>query len=226
MYDDIDEGRERAGTGSAPGTVAPSSGLSTLETLGQVYKQLQSSVGEFGLATLQLSTRGLASGSASDDSVYTSTENQLANLGAQRDALTSQVSALLEGAAFGGATLDTGQAQSLVARGRALIDRANRLAGRAGFQVSFRGSQPGQGEVLFGSGPGCSGLVEVATQDQGAGTIEHSVAVTGNDLPGSVGDNGIVPGVTYWYETVTITASGQEVDNNGGRCYSVTMPPA
>jgi hypothetical protein len=39
-----------------------------------------------------------------------------------------------------------------------------------------------------------------------------------------VGDNGIVPGVTYWYETMTVTKSGTEIDNNGGKCYSITVP--
>jgi hypothetical protein len=47
----------------------------------------------------------------------------------------------------------------------------------------------------------------------------------GNDLPGTVGDNGIVPGTTYWYETVaTAPSTGQQIDNNNGKCYSVTIP--
>jgi hypothetical protein len=50
------------------------------------------------------------------------------------------------------------------------------------------------------------------------------IVVQGNDIPGTVGDNGLQAGVTYWYEMVTTTASGTEVDNNGGKCYSVTMP--
>jgi hypothetical protein len=93
------------------------------------------------------------------------------------------------------------------------------------FTVWFDSAAAGQGMVLFGSGPGCSGLVETATQDQGAGTTSHMVQVRGNDLPGTVGDNGIQPGATYWYETVTVTHSGTEIDNNGGKCYSVTVPP-
>jgi hypothetical protein len=40
-----------------------------------------------------------------------------------------------------------------------------------------------------------------------------------------VGDNGIQPGATYWYEAVTVTKSGTEVENNGGKCYSVTVSP-
>lgn len=49
----------------------------------------------------------------------------------------------------------------------------------------------------FGSGPGCSSLVMSTTGDQRAGTMHHWLVVTGNDLPESVGDIGIVPGTTY-----------------------------
>jgi acid phosphatase type 7 len=93
------------------------------------------------------------------------------------------------------------------------------------FTVDFTSAKPGQSSVLFGPGPGCSGLVMTATGDQGAGTTRHWFVVTGNDLPGSVGDIGITPGTTYWYETVTMTGSGQEINNNEGKCYSVTIPP-
>jgi hypothetical protein len=78
--------------------------------------------------------------------------------------------------------------------------------------------------VLFGSGPGCLGLVQTATQDLGAGTTQHTVVVTGNDLPGTVGNIGITPGATYYYEVETVSASGTEIDNNGGKCYTVTVP--
>jgi parallel beta-helix repeat protein len=94
------------------------------------------------------------------------------------------------------------------------------------FSVVFNSTNPGNGMVLFGSGPGCNGLVETATQDQGAGTTTHTIVVKGNDLPGTAGDNGIQPGATYWYEFMTATASGPEIDNNGGKCYSVTIPAA
>lgn len=92
-----------------------------------------------------------------------------------------------------------------------------------GFAVTFTSAQPGQGYVLFGSGPGCQGLVETATRDLGAGTTTHTVLVTGNDLPGTVGDIGLTPGATYSYEVVTASSSGNQVDNNGGACYSFTV---
>lgn len=90
------------------------------------------------------------------------------------------------------------------------------------FTVRFASKAPGAGRVYFGSGPGCQGLVEVATQDQTPGTTLHTVTVTGNDLPGTVGDNGVQQGTTYWYETAASTRSREEIDNNGGQCYQVT----
>jgi N-acetylneuraminic acid mutarotase len=94
----------------------------------------------------------------------------------------------------------------------------------ASFTVRFSSQRAGQGEVYFGSGPDCLGLVEVATQDLHPGTAQHEVVVTGNDLSGTVGNNGILPGTTYWFETVTVTPSGMEVDNNNGQCYNVVIP--
>jgi len=94
----------------------------------------------------------------------------------------------------------------------------------ASFVASWSSSKPGQGEVYFGPGPDCSGLVEVGTQDLAPGTTTHTVQVTGNDLPGTVGDNGIQPGATYSYKLVTMSSSGVETDDNGGKCYSVTIP--
>lgn len=94
----------------------------------------------------------------------------------------------------------------------------------ASFVVSFASSAAGNGEVLFGPGPGCNALVEAATEDLSAGTVVHTIQVKGNDLPGTVGDNGIQAGSTYSFELVTQTANGVETDNNGGNCYTVTIP--
>jgi virginiamycin B lyase len=107
---------------------------------------------------------------------------------------------------------------------RPMVTSADGSGTSASFTVSFTSSASGQGYVYFGPGPGCSGLVEVATQDLHPGTSQHTVVVTGNDLPGTVGDNGIQPGVTYWFEAVTVTRNGTEIDDNGGKCYSVAVP--
>lgn len=92
----------------------------------------------------------------------------------------------------------------------------------ASFTVNFTSATAGQAEVYFGTS--CSGLVEVATNDTATGGRNHSIVVTGNDLPGTVGDVGITPGQTYYFEVVTITPNGNVVDNNGGGCYTVSIP--
>jgi hypothetical protein len=99
--------------------------------------------------------------------------------------------------------------------------RSTLLALTQGFAVTFYSQNPGQGDVLFG--PSCTALVETATRDSDAGTTTHTVLVTGNDLPGTIGDNGLVPLAVYWYEVQTVSPQGIETDNNGGKCYQVTI---
>jgi hypothetical protein len=93
----------------------------------QMYKQIDASVGQFGLTTLAASTRGIESGSSSDDSSYAQTESNLASLIAQRNALAADMISALEGAEFGGTPITEAQAHSLVARGQALLDAASAL---------------------------------------------------------------------------------------------------
>jgi len=89
----------------------------TLIGLGQVYKQLNAPVGQFGLDTLQISTTALASKSAGD-STYTTLENQLTSLGGQRDTLAGQIDALLLGAELNGTVVNEQQAKGLIAQGQ------------------------------------------------------------------------------------------------------------
>jgi hypothetical protein len=72
-----------------------------------------------------------------------------------------------------------------------------------------------KGYLAIGDGP---------NRPEGSLSPSRSVVVRGNDLPGTVRDIGILPGSTYWFETVTMTRSGIEVDNNKGNCYWVTVP--
>jgi hypothetical protein len=96
--------------------------------LAQVYKQIEAIAGQLGLASLQVSTRALASGSAGDDSTYAQLENQLISITGQRDALAAQIVGLLEGAAFNGQVIDKTQAQNLIAQAQALLNQVKTLA--------------------------------------------------------------------------------------------------
>ena len=93
----------------------------------QTYKQIDAAVGQFGLATLQASTRAIESNSAGD-STYSNIENQLISLTNERNALAAQMITALEGAEFNGQSISEQQAQSLVSQGQALIAEANALA--------------------------------------------------------------------------------------------------
>ena len=92
--------------------------------LSRMYKQLAACVGQFGLGTLGISTRALES-NASGDATYTQLENDLISFGNQRDALASQMIALLEGAEFNGQPFSDAQAQSLISQGQALLNNVS-----------------------------------------------------------------------------------------------------
>jgi hypothetical protein len=79
----------------------PNAALSApgVEQLGACYKQLNSSVGIFGTATLQASTKGIES-TSSDDHVYTNTERALTALDHARDSVAGAIKSALNEAAF------------------------------------------------------------------------------------------------------------------------------
>ena len=92
----------------------------TLIRLGQVYKQLNAPVGQFGQDTLQISTAALASNS-SGDATYNSLENQLIGFGSQRDSIAGQIDALLLGAEVNGTVINEQQALGLIAQGQGFL---------------------------------------------------------------------------------------------------------
>ena len=96
--------------------------------LAGIYTALESPVGPFGLATLTLSTRAVASGSAQDDSLYQRTNTLLVNLGTQRNALGATMIGLLEGAAFSGEAIPPPEAASFTVQGDALLRQVQQVA--------------------------------------------------------------------------------------------------
>lgn len=99
-----------------------------LRVLGQLYTQLMACEGRFALDTLTASTRGLLSGSTSDDHVYATTDAQLTALDNRRDALTEQISAALLGAAFDHRPVPGLEALALILRATVLLADAHHLA--------------------------------------------------------------------------------------------------
>ncbi len=60
--------------------------------------------------------------SSSDDGTYTRLEKTIAGWTARRDAIAEPMKGLLEGAAFGGQTIDESQANDLIDQGWDLLD--------------------------------------------------------------------------------------------------------
>jgi hypothetical protein len=112
-----------------PGFLAQSSRAhhGTLVKLAQEYSQIDAPVGQFGLDTLKISTTALAS-SSSGDATYSSLESQLAGYGLQRDSLASQMISAINGAEFGGQTLDEQQAKDLIAQADSLLAQVHTAA--------------------------------------------------------------------------------------------------
>ncbi|MDQ1392548.1 MAG: hypothetical protein QOF30_1525 [Acidimicrobiaceae bacterium] len=101
--------------------------LPAVQTLSQVYKQLNASVGLFGTATLMASTHALASASPAD-SHYTVIEQQLLGLGQRRDTLATAIKNELNAAEFNGTPISFGTALSQTIQAQTLISMAQRLA--------------------------------------------------------------------------------------------------
>jgi hypothetical protein len=94
--------------------------------LGLCYKQLNSSVGKFGTATLKAATTGIESTSPGDKK-YLATDKALATLGKSRDALAGVIKQGLENAAFNNTKIsDVGKLTSAC---QGLIGAAQVLAG-------------------------------------------------------------------------------------------------
>ena len=93
----------------------------TLRELGAVYKQINAPVGELGVATLKQSTTALEG----SDATYTQIENRLIALTRQRNAIASQMIAMLNAAAFEGIPINEDQADDLIQQGEDLLAQMN-----------------------------------------------------------------------------------------------------
>jgi hypothetical protein len=100
-------------------------GAAGVATLGDCYKQLNSSVGEFGTDTLQFATEGIESTSPGD-AQYLATDSTLVTLDQQRDQLAGVIKQDIENAAFSNTPISgvgalTGACQTLIGTARDLV---------------------------------------------------------------------------------------------------------
>ena len=101
--------------------------LQGTQGLAAAYQQLNSSVGAFATDTLIADSAALASGSASDDSVYQNEQASLARIATARDKLAAELKAILAAAANGVAPSRT-TIRSDLGRAQAILNRAHDLA--------------------------------------------------------------------------------------------------
>jgi len=99
----------------------------TLLRLGQVYKQINAPFGSLAQSTLTVSTFALISNSHGD-AVYSNLEARIASWTDQRDALTAQIKAMLEGAEFGGVAINEQRAKQIITAANALLNQASACA--------------------------------------------------------------------------------------------------
>jgi hypothetical protein len=94
----------------------------TLTQLAEAYRKINAPTGALGIATLTgLSTQALAG----DDSTYAALEAQIMNLTSRRNAIASQMIAMLENAAFNSQKIDEVAAKNLIAQAQALLNAVN-----------------------------------------------------------------------------------------------------
>jgi len=98
----------------------------SFSALARAYKQLNASFGRFAMGTLRASTKALASNDAGD-ATYILLEAQIQSLTAQRDALATQIKAVLDNAEFGGQPFTTAQAAPLITQANQLIAAARNI---------------------------------------------------------------------------------------------------
>jgi len=106
-----------------PATLAPA----YVTELGEVFKQVNSSVGEFGTYTLDASTHAVDSTTTGDDE-YLQTNQALASLDQDRDFLTAEIKSELVGAEFGHTVINQATARAQIGFANFLIASAYSLA--------------------------------------------------------------------------------------------------
>jgi arylsulfatase A-like enzyme len=89
--------------------------------LARAYKQINTPVGQFGRATLAVSTEALLG----NDQTYNRLENRLTSLGSQRDALAAQIIQKLEAAEFGNQRLDWPSTFQLLLQANQLLEQVS-----------------------------------------------------------------------------------------------------
>jgi hypothetical protein len=90
--------------------------------LARVYKEINAPLGALSRASLNISTKALASGDATNDAKYAAGEAFLAKVTDARDHLAEQIKSALDAAEFHGTPIDKKKARAWANEGDALVD--------------------------------------------------------------------------------------------------------
>jgi hypothetical protein len=104
------------------------SNLTTTQTLGDTYKQINAPFDLFAQCVLNVSTFALQA----DDATYASLESQITNLTSQRDTLATTIKNALNGAEFGATPIASSDAQNWINQAQSLISSCNALPQSSG----------------------------------------------------------------------------------------------
>ncbi len=229
-----------------PSALPPSvqSNLQSFEQLAAAYKQMNAPVGAFGQAALQGSTVALASGNTSSDTQYTTYENNLNQLTAQRNALATQIKSQLYGLEFQGAawtpttaTSETVQAHDITVQGQLLALSQNATSASFG-SVSVGTAAQIQTLTYNFSSPATLSVVNILTggqpgldyTDGGSSTCTAGTAYSsGQSCTVTVAFTPSVPGLRSG--AVTLYEQGTNIPlaiwylNGVGQSSAVTIDP-
>jgi hypothetical protein len=101
--------------------------VTTVETLGDMYKQINSPFDTFGQCILAVSTVALPA----DDATYASLEASITTLTSQRDALATTIKNALAGAEFGTTPIASSDASNWIAQAQSLLATCSLLQAQA-----------------------------------------------------------------------------------------------
>ena len=192
--------------------------LSTTQSLGQSYKQINAPFAPFAQCVLSISTAALQ-GNDANDATYTSLESQIASLIAQRNTLASSIIGALNAAEFGGTPVSSSSATGWITQAEALLTSCETL--QASLPVAGTGDAGTTGTGTGDAGASDAGAADTAAAD----AADAQVAETGAP------DAGAPKLVVYRVGNGTATLSGaaapvflDELTFAGALVTSIAMP--
>jgi hypothetical protein len=150
--------------------------LSTMESLGDEYKQINAPFGPFAACILTASTTALQA----SDTYYASIESSIASLTGERDALATSIKNALDGCEFHGTAIDPTQASTWISSAQSLLASCNSLvaslpvldAGAPEASTSDAGGPVDSGSPVDSGAPADAGT----TSDSGSGVDAGALA--------------------------------------------------